>query len=538
MDNFSLDPEADNGGGSYDTGGNPVDDAYNDASGPPPGATPTEEPGIYQNPDGSFWWAPVTVTETRSPEVQSPSFGGMNVLNELFGVGSAQAAETPQGPMNLGDVRRGAEAAAARGMLDDYLAQDPRRAEVINDKSWLDNLFGSYMSRLQDQNKAALAPVDTSINANAAVAPDYNTPTNPYTYGTNANVGVLGLNGPYGLASGEIGNGVGPGNVATMGFGDNTAAQQNVTLDYTAPKTGVQVGGSQNLVGQFTVDGPEAYRSGVGNPYGDYTPIGPDETANQPAVTLDYTAPITVAKPAVAPNENSWTGPTTNWIGNSSGSDTAMSSTGYTKDPETTSTEKLWSDLTFGTGSPIGADGDGISSATPIDTTITPTIDTTTPTATASPSFTRKYLGASSDPYHYGFGSERQYYGSVPAAAKGGYFDADQYFADGGLVQPLSPPTTPVVSAQPTMAFTDGAGLVGSIAQAPGMLPSDSIGSDAPHASPMAPSVAAAVPSMQPGLATLAMPNVNASPSPSPIAQNPNVGYALGNSPLSNLSGS
>ena len=215
-----------------------------------------------------------------------------------------------------------------------------------------------------------------------------------------------------------------------------------------------------------------------------------------------------------------------------------MSSTGYTKDPETTSTEKLWSDLTFGTGSPIGADGDGISSATPIDTTITPTIDTTTPTATASPSFTRKYLGASSDPYHYGFGSERQYYGSVPAAAKGGYFDADQYFADGGLVQPLSPPTTPVVSAQPTMAFTDGAGLVGSIAQAPGMLPSDSIGSDAPHASPMAPSVAAAVPSMQPGLATLAMPNVNASPSPSPIAQNPNVGYALGNSPLSNLSGS
>ena len=148
----------------------------------------------------------------------------------------------------------------------------------------------------------------------------------------------------------------------------------------------------------------------------------------------------------------------------------------------------------------------------------------------------RKYLGAGSNLYSYGKGPERTYYG--PAAAKGGYFDADQYFADGGLVQPLSPPTTPVVSAQPTMAFTDGAGLVGSIAQAPGMLPSDSIGSDAPHASPMAPSVAAAVPSMQPGLATLAMPNVNASPSPSPIAQNPNVGYALGNSPLSNLSGS
>jgi hypothetical protein len=534
MDDFSLDPEADNGGGSYDTGGNPVDAAYNDANGPPPGAVRTEEPGIYQNPDGTFWFAPVTVTETRSPEVQSPSFGGMNVLNELFGIGSAQAAETPQGPMNLGDVRRGAEAAAARGTLDDYLAQDPRRAEVINDKSWLDNLFGSYMSRLQDQNKAALAPVDTSINANAAVAPDYNTPTNPYTYGTNANVGVLGLNGPYGLAPGEIGSGVGPGNVATMGFGDNTAAQQNVTLDYTAPKTGVQFGGSQNLVGQFTVDGPEAYRSGVGNPYGDYTPIGPDETANQPAVTLDNTAPITVAKPAVAPNENSWTGPTTNWIGNSSGSDTAMSSTGYTKDAATTSKEKLWSDFPFGTGSPIGADGYGISSATPIDTTTNTAIDTTSASA-GSPSFRRKYLGASSDPYHYGFGAERQYYGLAPAAASGGYFDADQYFANGGLVSPMQPPSQSTVPPFPTMAFTDGGGPVGSIAQPPGLLASESVGSDAPHASPMAPSVAASVPTMQPGLATLSMRNVNASPAPSPISQNPNVGYALGQSPLSNV---
>ena len=142
----------------------------------------------------------------------------------------------------------------------------------------------------------------------------------------------------------------------------------------------------------------------------------------------------------------------------------------------------------------------------------------------------RKYLGTASDPYRYGFGSERKYY-----SAKGGMFNADQYFADGGMVQPLSPPTTPLVSAQPTMAYTDGTGAVGNIAQPPGLAQSDAYGSDAPHASPMAPSVAAAVPTMQPGLATLAMPSVNASPTPSPIAQNPNVGYALGNSPLSNL---
>jgi len=159
---------------------------------------------------------------------------------------------------------------------------------------------------------------------------------------------------------------------------------------------------------------------------------------------------------------------------------------------------------------------------------------TSLPTATSPVDTTnaalRRYLGITGDPTKYGFGAQQQLY-----AAKGGYFDANQYFADGGLVQPLSAPTIPLVSAQPTMAFTDGAGAVGNIAQPPGLAPSDSYGFDATTASPMAPSVAAAVPTMQPGLATLASPNVNASPVPSPIAQNPNVGYALGNSPLSNL---
>jgi hypothetical protein len=164
--------------------------------------------------------------------------------------------------------------------------------------------------------------------------------------------------------------------------------------------------------------------------------------------------------------------------------------------------------------------------------TTAPAAATVTPVS-AQEAALRKYLGTGTNLYRYGMGPERKYY-----SADGGYFDADRYFADGGMVQPLSPPTTPLVSAQPTMAFTDGAGSVGSIAQPPGLSQLDSFGSDAPHASPMAPSVAAAVPTMQPGLATLATPNVNAGPSPSPIAQNPNVGYALGNSPLSNLAGS
>ena len=76
-------------------------------------------------------------------------------FGELFGISSAQAA-TPGAPMSPADVRRGAEAAAARGTLAAYLAQDPRRSEIINNKSWLDNLTGSYMSQLQATNNAVL----------------------------------------------------------------------------------------------------------------------------------------------------------------------------------------------------------------------------------------------------------------------------------------------------------------------------------------------------------------------------------------------
>ena len=420
-------------------------------------------------------------------------------------------------------------------------------AQMANINRLLDYSGGTVIG------KSNATPVNTSTNNEISqpnVTLNYAAPTNTYAYDPKANVGVVGLNGPYGLASGEIGNGVGPGNVATMGFSDNTAAQPNVTLDYTAPATGVQIGGSQNLVGQFTVGGPEAYRGGVSNPYGDYTPVGPDEAATAGNLTVpnanfvgggfsaDLGPPIDGAtlntiNVSQAPRGSGSlnpdlfsVAPTTDAVSRT----LAEQNKALVNSNESTTNDT--SNLPFGTGSPIGADGDGISSATPINTTTNTATDTT---SAGSPSFIRKYLGASNDPYNYGFGSERQYYGSVPAAAKGGMFNADQYFADGGLVQPLSPPTTPLVSAQPTMAFTDGVGAVGSIAQPPGMYQSDAYGSDAPHASPMAPSVAAAVPSFQPGLATLATPNVNASPTLSPIAQNPNVGYATGNSPLSNL---
>jgi len=204
-----------------------------------------------------------------------------------------------------------------------------------------------------------------------------------------------------------------------------------------------------------------------------------------------------------------------------------MSSTSYSKGPSDSTPDSS------GSGSDNGTGG---GSETPYITTVAPAAytptATTTPTtsAAAQDAILRKYLGYGSDLYRYGMGPERKYY-----SAEGGFFDADKYFADGGLVAPAQPPATSTAPPYPTMAFTDGGGAVGSIAQPPGMVASDAFGSDAPHASPMAPSIAASVPTVQPALQTLASRNTNASPAPSPISQNPNVGYSFGLSPLSQL---
>ena len=135
----------------------------------------------------------------------------------------------------------------------------------------------------------------------------------------------------------------------------------------------------------------------------------------------------------------------------------------------------------------------------------------------------------------YGYGKESSFY--KPAAAQGGYFDADAYFADGGLVATPTAPAQPTVASYPTMAYTDGQGPVGAIAAPPAMPASDLFGSDAPHASPMAPAPAAAAPTLTPDSPFLATQNVNATPVPAPISQNPNLGYSLGMPPLSGLKG-
>jgi len=131
----------------------------------------------------------------------------------------------------------------------------------------------------------------------------------------------------------------------------------------------------------------------------------------------------------------------------------------------------------------------------------------------------RKYLGAAANPSTYGYGP------------------AYKYYADGGIVSPPRPPVQPTVASQPTMAYTDGQGLVGAVASPPGLLPSDSVGSDAPHTSPMAFAPAAAAPTLTPDEPMLATRNVNASPVAAPISQNPNLGYSLGMSPLARLAG-
>ena len=143
------------------------------------------------------------------------------------------------------------------------------------------------------------------------------------------------------------------------------------------------------------------------------------------------------------------------------------------------------------------------------------------------------------DYFNYGMGPEWQFYTTktVPAAAQGGYFDADAYFADGGPVDVPNPPTQDLGSSMPTMAYTDGQGAVGSIAAPPGLSNSDSYGSDVAHASPMAPSPAAAAPQLNLGPLSMGAYNTNASPVQSQIAQNPNMSYSLGLTPLSRLKG-
>jgi hypothetical protein len=450
--------------------------------------------------------------------------GALGAIGELFGIGSANASTFGPATSGVADVLDGAETAAHQGQLASYLSNNPTAASVLS-------AYPSQMAALQATNNSMLgAQGQQSIYGSQPGYAATGSPSGGASLGQGpSSVVAAAPSAPASLTADEI---FAMNNplvdqiaITTPSTSASTATSSN---PYGAIGSGPAGPGVAGLQGQYgTVAGPSTATSS--NPYGaiGQGPAGPGVAGLQgqygpvasslgPAIDVASLNTYNLGPAVAAPSAPTVSSPT------------AMSSTStQAQAPSYTGTD------TGGGGGAFGGSLGGGSSTSPLPS-VTPIVSSTNPVAT-SQAILRKYLGASSDPYRYGMGPERQYYGMVPTAAKGGYFDANQYFADGGMVQPLSPPTTPLVSAQPTMAFTDGAGSVGSIAQPPGLAPSDAYGSDAPHASPMAPSVAASVPTMQPGLATLAMPNVNAGPATSQVSQNPNVGYALGNSPLSNL---
>ena len=126
----------------------------------------------------------------------------------------------------------------------------------------------------------------------------------------------------------------------------------------------------------------------------------------------------------------------------------------------------------------------------------------------------------------------------LKVAARGGAVDADAYFAEGGSVySPQSPPPQGATADRsfPTMAFSDGQGTVGYMAEPPGLYGVETIGNDGLTPMPNAPSPAAAMPSFTPAGPLSAIQNKNAGPYASPIGQNPNLRYSFPTGPLSDI---
>ena len=495
--------------------------------------------------------APDVTTTPDTTATTSSVLGSLgSALGEMFGVSSAQAA--PAGPATSGvaDVISAATAAANNGQLSEFLAANNTAAQVLaGSPAGLAGLQATNNSVLEAQGQQSIygsqpgLALDQNANVYGQLGPG---PTTSIAAATPSS-------GPYG----------------TLGMSPEQAQQAELTGQIAA------IGAGPNAAGFTAAPGaPSSTQTAPAAPEAPAAPAAPSQVAAAPSLAPESPTTSLTISPSSQPTAMSSTSTQPSYtgidaidsrisnainnpgttalniaVGMAPGLGIANSLSGLLGGP--TVGGALAGLASGATGAAPGSTADAIGSGGGGDSSggITRPLPTSTgsqgidlntfdptslPTATSPVETTnaalRRYLGLTGDPTKYGFGAQQQFY-----AAKGGMFDANQYFADGGMVQPLSPPTTPLISAQPTMAFTDGAGAVGSIAQPPGLAPSDAYGSDAPHASPMAPSVAAAVPTMQPGLATLAVPNVNASPVTSQVSQNPNVGYALGNSPLSNL---
>ena len=457
-----------------------------------------------------------------------------SALGELLGVSSAQAA--PAGPATSGvaDVLDAANAAAQQGQLSEFLSSNPTAASVLGN-------YAAEFANLQATNNAMLgaqgqqgiygSQPGLALDQNANVYGSLVGPSSAVAAAPSSPYGTLSMS-PEQAQQAEL-----AGQIGMIGASPSATAFTAAPAAPEAPAAPAapsQVAAAPSLAPEapttsLTVQGP--------------APTAMSSTSTQ-AQAPSYTGIDAIDSRIANALNNPGTTALNIAVGAVPGLGIANTLSGLLGGPTVGSAlAGLASGATGQASSSAGTDMGGSGDAgtpRPIPPSASDTIDLATFDPTSLPSATspvdtasaalRRYLGPASDPYRYGMGPERAYY-----SAEGGYFNADQYFANGGLVSPTQPPSQPTVPPYPTMAFTDGGGPVGSIAQPPGLAASDAYGSDAPHASPMAPSIAASVPTMQPGLTTLAMKNVNASPAPSPISQNPNVGYALGQSPLSNL---
>jgi hypothetical protein len=519
-----------------------------------PGAFTPDAPENAPETDESPEFGP-PAPEVGPPAPDSGFLGSLGRgFGELFGIGPAAAG--PISSWQLGSntatqnnaISAGAKDAASKGNLSDFLNNHPDPAVMA---TWMN----SHPNELAD-----LAAANSRSQASQTQASQFDSSKSANPTGG----AVLGNNGPqtstYGITTGDRAN-LGPSPYGTLGdpaaleaagqiapIGSTISGLTSglqaatpgsisnpVTLGYEAPTqtyTAPPVSTLGPLDDETKSPLTDAERSSLANSQFQAANVN-DAQKNQQDQLNSLLDSISVGLPSNTTAMGN-TGTSTTAAPSTSAQPTNMPSTSYTQSPSTVSNPPSDGMPNYG-GS--GSDGVGGSLYIP---SLTPAalVASTTPVATAVEAATpstqesvlRKYLGAASNPYTYGAGAERTYY-----SAEGGMFDADKYFADGGLVAPAQPPATSTAPPYPTMAFTDGGGAVGSIAQPPGMVASDAFGSDAPHASPMAPSIAASVPTVQPALQTLASRNTNASPAPSPIAQNPNVDYSFGMSPLSQL---
>jgi hypothetical protein len=467
-----------------------------------------------------------------------------SALGSFLGVGSAKAGEL--GPQNSGiaAVQDAAIAAAKTGQLDSFLANNFTAAAVLSTNP-------ANLSELQAQNSAAVAALAGSPTGGATLgswtgsktAETAPTAADPY--------GSLTMS-PEQAKAAEL-----SGQIAAIGA--NPATATGFTAAPAAPSAPSQVAAAPALSPEspttsLTIgrDAQPTAMSSTSKSAPTYTGIDAidsriDKALANPGTTLTNAAVGLVPGVGLVNSISGLLGgPTVGGVladvagsiigsggkgAGQTGDGTGAGGTG--NGPGTTTATTNIQDSLSGGGNDSGAD-------TGTDTGGTDTLpgggtDTTPKKRIISG---REYVGGVDPAHTYGSRGETLFFRPFQkevTAADGGYFDADSYFSDGGLMTPSSPPSMPTMSSFPTMAFTDGQGPVGNIAQPPGLLPSDSVGSDAPHASPMAPSPAAASPSTSTLQQTLGARNTNASPAMAPVPQNPNVGYALGQSPLSNL---